>query len=453
MSANRKTVITYGTFDCMHYGHIRLLQRARSLGDYLIVGVTSDDFDKARGKVNVQQSLMERIEGVKNSGLADKIIVEEYEGQKIDDIKRYDVTTFTVGSDWRGKFDYLKKYCEVIYLDRTEGISSTSIRSEERRIRIGLVGNTQESVFAKYINECQYVNGAEISGIFAEKIEPSISDGIEKFNSYNELLENSDAVYIDSMPQHHYENVKKALQHNKHVICESPMALTEGECTELYKIASANKLVLMDGIKTAYSTAYNRLQLLVNSGAIGHVVSISATCTRLLSEEKIESPYTWNSMCEWGPTAMLPVFQIIGSTFRRESFITSRLPDSMNDIYTQIQILYDEASAVITVANGIKSEGELLISGDKGYIYVPAPWWKTEYFELRREDSNDNKRYFYQLEGEGIRYELVAFLKEIQTGHSQSYLTPDISKAIARTMENYYADSNLVQIRNGAYVQ
>ena len=453
MTTNKKIVITYGTFDCIHYGHIRLLQRAKSLGDYLIVGVTSDDFDKSRGKVNVQQSLMERIEGVRNTGLADKIIVEEYEGQKIDDVKRYNATIFTVGSDWTGKFDYLKKYCEVVYLDRTEGISSTSIRSKERRIKIGLVGNTQESVFIKYINECHYVNGAEISGIFAKNIGPFIADGIKRFDSYDELIENSEAVYIDSMPQNHYEDVKKALQNNKHVICEYPVALTEEGCEDLFSIASDKNLVLMDGIKTAYSLAYNRLQLLVNSGTIGHVVSLSATCTRLLSEEKIINPYTWNSMCEWGPTALLPVFQIIGPAFRRESFITSRLPDSKNDIYTQIQILYDDASAIITVANGIKSESELLISGDKGYIYVPAPWWKTEYFEVRREDSNNNKRYFYQLEGEGIRYELVAFLKEIQTGRNQSYLSPDISGAIARTMENYYSDRNLTQIRNGVHEQ
>ena len=81
-------VITYGTYDLLHYGHIRLLERAKALGDYLIVGVTADDFDKTRGKINVQQSLMERIEAVKATGLADKIIVEEYEGQKIDDIKK-----------------------------------------------------------------------------------------------------------------------------------------------------------------------------------------------------------------------------------------------------------------------------------------------------------------------------------------------------------------------------
>lgn len=125
-------VITYGTYDMLHYGHIRLLKRARELGDYLIVGVTADDFDRSRGKINVEQSLAERMEGVRATGLADEIIVEEYEGQKIDDIQRYDVDIFTVGSDWRGHFDYLNDYCKVVYLDRTEGISSTEIRSKRQ---------------------------------------------------------------------------------------------------------------------------------------------------------------------------------------------------------------------------------------------------------------------------------------------------------------------------------
>lgn len=113
-------VITYGTYDLLHYGHIRLLERAKALGDYLIVGVTADDFDKNRGKINVQQSLSERIAAVRDTGLADEIIVEEYEGQKIDDIRRLDVDIFTVGSDWVGYFDYLKEYCKVVYLERTQ---------------------------------------------------------------------------------------------------------------------------------------------------------------------------------------------------------------------------------------------------------------------------------------------------------------------------------------------
>ena len=136
-----KKVITYGTYDLLHYGHIRLLERAKALGDYLLVGVTSDDYDKSRGKINVQQSLTERIEAVRSTGLADEIIIEEYEGQKIDDIRRYDVDIFTVGSDWVGQFDYLKEYCEVVYLDRTTGISSSELREKEHKIRLGIYGN------------------------------------------------------------------------------------------------------------------------------------------------------------------------------------------------------------------------------------------------------------------------------------------------------------------------
>ena len=110
-----RKVITYGTYDLLHRGHVRLLERAKALGDYLIVGVTAEDFDKVRGKINVKQSLMERVEAVKALGIADEVIVEEYEGQKIDDIIRYGVDVFTVGSDWVGYFDYLKEYCEVVY--------------------------------------------------------------------------------------------------------------------------------------------------------------------------------------------------------------------------------------------------------------------------------------------------------------------------------------------------
>ena len=95
-------VITYGTFDLFHEGHYRLLQRAKALGDYLIVGVTTEEYDKARGKLNVVDSLVTRIENVRKSGFADEIIIEESGGQKFTDIKKYNVDIFTVGSDWVG---------------------------------------------------------------------------------------------------------------------------------------------------------------------------------------------------------------------------------------------------------------------------------------------------------------------------------------------------------------
>lgn len=128
-----KTVITYGTFDLLHYGHIRLLERAKKLGDRLIVGVTTDEFDKKRGKLDVVQSLEERKENVRKLNIADEIIEESYEGQKIDDIKKYHADIFTVGSDWVGKFDYLEDYCIVVYLPRTDGISSTQLREKMKQ--------------------------------------------------------------------------------------------------------------------------------------------------------------------------------------------------------------------------------------------------------------------------------------------------------------------------------
>ena len=123
-----KTVITYGTFDLLHEGHLNLLRRAKDLGDYLIVGVTTEEFDVRRGKLGVRQTLAERMQAVLDTGFADEVIPEEYEGQKIDDIIRFGADVFTVGSDWEGRFDYLREYCEVVYLPRTEGISSTELR-------------------------------------------------------------------------------------------------------------------------------------------------------------------------------------------------------------------------------------------------------------------------------------------------------------------------------------
>lgn len=131
-----KKVITYGTFDLFHEGHYKLLQRAKALGDYLIVGVTTEEFDIRRGKMNVIDSLEERIASVQRTGLADAIIVEKDFGQKILDVKSLEIDVFTVGSDWIGHFDYLKEYCDVIYLPRTEGISSSMIREQLRLVKI-----------------------------------------------------------------------------------------------------------------------------------------------------------------------------------------------------------------------------------------------------------------------------------------------------------------------------
>lgn len=436
-----KRVITYGTFDMLHQGHIRLLERAKKLGDYLIVGITAEGFDLARGKINVQQSLMERIESVKATGLADEIIVEEYEGQKIDDIKRYEIDIFTVGSDWKGHFDYLRAYCEVVYLDRTEGVSSSDIRKEMINLRIGLVG--ESGVINKFAQESKYVNGVSISGVYSEN-SSDLSVDLQKMSSklsdYEKLLEISDAVYIASHPLKHYEHAKMALMAGKHVICESPITINLQEYEELISLSHENGLILMDAVKTAYSTAYNRMLLLVKSGLIGKVKSVDAVCTSLSDlDRKIgkDLSYTWNSICAWGPTAMLPIFQLLGINYL-ESKMISQITSKDFDSFTKIDFIYPHAVASLKVGKGVKSEGELIISGTRGYVYVPAPWWKTDYFEIRYENPNNNKRFFYQLDGEGIRYGIVTFLKSIQTGRNRSYIEKDSSKEIVKQIETFY---------------
>lgn len=444
-------VITYGTYDLLHYGHIRLLERAKALGDYLIVGVTSDSFDLTRGKINAQQSLMERIEAVRATGLADEIIVEEYEGQKIDDIKRYDVDIFTVGSDWKGKFDYLNEYCKVVYLDRTEGVSSSEIRAEKRELRIGLVGNS--AVLNKFEQESHFVNGISISGVYTTD-NTDLSDEIKKnylnTDQFETLLQVSDAVYIVSHPKKHYEQIKQALMAGKHVLCESPITISVKEFEELQCLAKERELILMDSIKTAYSTAYNRMLVLAKSGKIGDIISVDSICTSLSDLEKKTKRGTsldevWNSICAWGPTAMLPIFQLLGTDYVSKQ-ITSHLIAPDFDTFTKIAFVYPHAVASMKVGKGVKSEGELIISGTKGYIYVPAPWWKTDYFEIRYENPADNRRYFYQLDGEGIRYMIVNFLKSIETSRNFSDIDEEQSEGIVKQIDCFLKQKEIVKI-------
>lgn len=443
-----KKVITYGTFDLLHRGHIRLLERAKALGDYLIVGVTADDFDRSRGKINVRQSLSERLAAVKACGIADEVIVEEYEGQKIDDILRYGVDIFTVGSDWVGKFDYLNDYCKVVYLERTEGISSSELRAGAGKLRLGLAGPVTDLV--KFVREAGFVNGVEIVAVCTNEV----ARGKQLFGNipfwtgdFAELLDRVDAVYIVSHPREHANQIRAALQKGVHVLCETPVATNAETVDALFALANEKKLVLAEALKTAYATAYSRLILLVKSGKIGQVVSVDATCTSLREGMADRVRGGWNTLSDWGPIAMLPVFHILGTDYRDVRIISKPLGDSKtDDAFTKVEFVFENAVGSVKVGNAIKSEGELIVSGTKGYLYVPAPWWKTDYFEIRYEDPAENQRVFYQLEGEGIRFEIVAFAKAIETGSESVYIPRKVSRAIADVIGRFEAGQGVLYI-------
>lgn len=446
-----KKVITYGTYDLLHEGHINLLRRAKELGDYLIVGVTSDSFDKGRGKLNVRNNVLERVEAVRKTGYADEIVIEDYFGQKIDDIQRYDVDIFAIGSDWEGKFDYLNEYCQVVYLPRTEGISSTMLREQSQNVfRIGVIGSGR--IAKRFIPEAKVVNGIEVTSVYdTDEGNASIfanQFGVKLFtSSVNDFLKDVDAVYIASPHLTHYPYVKSALSAGKHVLCEVPLTLSKAEARELYDYAEDNNLVLLEANKTAFCPSFNHLTTLVKSGIIGNVVDIKSSLSKMVSPptRELDAAQAGGAMNEHASITLLPIIKLLGTDYSSFDF-HSKVENGV-DIYTKVVINYPHATSSATLGIGVKTEGNLVISGTKGYIYVPAPWWLTSFFEVRYEDQTKNKKYFYSFDGDGLRYEIQEFVSMIISRRKSSYkLRRRESVAIAEIIERFNKKENYYQL-------
>ena len=445
-----KKVITYGTYDLLHQGHINLLSRAKELGDYLIVGVTSDSFDRGRGKLNVRNNVLERVEAVKATGYADEVIIEDYLGQKIDDIQKYDVDIFAIGSDWEGKFDYLNEYCKVVYLPRTEGISSTQLRAESQvDYRIGIVGCGR--IANRFVPETKVVNGAQIVAVYnPNKEEAEVfakQHMLIAYTDYEIFLHEVDLVYVASPHLTHYDYVKKALLADKHVLCEIPFVLSKEQAIELYRIAEERNLVLLEASKTAFCPAFGHIVTLVKSGIVGEVVDVKSSLSKMVPPptRELDVEQAGGAMTEHAPLTLLAIIKLLGIDWHDVEF-HSRMENGV-DIYTQGIINYPHATASFTLGIGVKTEGNLVISGTKGYIYVPAPWWLTDFFEVRYEDQTKNKKYFYSYDGEGLRYEIQEWLSMIVNKRRSCYkLRRRESVAIAEIIEKYRNGENVSEI-------
>lgn len=440
-------VITYGTFDLFHEGHVRLLERARMLGDHLIVGVTTDSYDDARGKLNVQQSLMQRIRNVQESGLADEIIIEEFEGQKINDIQRYEVDIFAIGSDWRGKFDHLSDYCQVVYLERTAGVSSTLLRNQENGIlKFGVVGTGR--IAERFVPECRFVSGVEIVGVhsrtpagaaaFADRHELEFAAA-----SYDDLLDRVQAVYIASPHETHFELARKAIMRGVHVLCEKPLTLSGQETATLFSLARQHDVVLLEAIKTAYAPGFQRMVAVARSGAVGELRSVTASFTKLVDDgtREVNGPHG-GSLSELASYPLLAVTKLLGTQPQTMTTYSYRPEGSPVDLFSRVDLMFPHAIATAFVGIGVKSEGDLVAAGTKGCLYVPAPWWKTEFFETRFEDPSRNQKYYLKFDGDGLRYEVAEFASLVRSGHPESFkLRAHESVLLATLMENARAEA------------
>lgn len=419
-------VITYGTYDLFHEGHRRLLERARELGDHLIVAVTTEGFDDARGKLNVRESLMDRIKNVQESGLADEVIIEEYEGQKIHDIQKHGVDIFAIGSDWLGKFDYLNDYCKVVYLERTKGVSSTELRNEDAGIlRVGVVGTGR--IAHRFVDEARYVSGVEPATVYSRSADNRAAFAarheLEKSaDSYEELLDDVSAVYVATPHPTHHALVAQALEAGRHVLCEKPMTLSGREARELFDLAGERGLVLLEAIKTAFAPGFQRMVAVARSGSIGDIRSVDATFTKLVDGDlrEFDAEQGGGSISELASYPLLAVMKLIGldhNDLRTQAFVGERGVDE----FARIDLRFPTAIASARTGIGVKAEGDLVVAGTRGQLYVPSPWWKTEYFETRFENATDNKRFYFKFDGDGLRYEIAEFSSMIRTGDLDTF--------------------------------
>lgn len=318
------------------------------------------------------------------------------------------------------------------------------------RLRIGVIGSGR--IARRFVPETKVVNGVDVTSVYDPNIE-NVSKFSEEFNikafsdDFHLFLKEVDAVYVASPHLTHYEYIKKSLHANKHVLCEIPFLLSSSEARELYEYAECNNLILLEASKTAFCPSFNHLVTLVKSGVIGEVIDVQASLSKMVTKpsRELDLLQAGGAMNEHAPLTLMAILKLLGREYSNVDF-HSKIENGV-DIYTKVVINYPHATSSATLGIGVKTEGNLVVSGTKGYIYVPAPWWLTSFFEVRYEDQTKNKKYFYSYDGDGLRYEIQEFISMILNNRRSSYkLRRRESIAIAEIIEKYRNKENYTEI-------
>ena len=430
-----RKVITYGTFDLFHEGHRRLLERAKALGGYLIVGVTSDSFDRERGKLNVRDSLAERIESVRATGYADEIIVEEYLGQKLADVIRFGVDVFAIGNDWKGKFDYLGDYCEVVYLERTKGISSSDLREKGAKLRhLGVISDSLDD--GDICSEMRFVSGLELSGVFmptetdgsaggwqsneaAAEAFKSKYDLADAFGSADELYRKSDVVYVHTRRRHRFGFALAALNAGLHVICDFPLNKPE-EAEEIYRVVKEKGLVFVEFVPLAYLRTFQQLNWLLHGGAVGQILHVDCSIPAFGDFRDSEA------------LAAFAITRILGT----EGANISRVSTRLRSRFDRVAFSYKDASASCSVSDSEWLKPGMTILGTDGRADIPGAWWNMSYFKLQNSGDEGLRRYSFNIEGSGFRYLLSEVTEMIADGRNESIaLSHEDAQKLVRILE------------------
>ena len=289
-------------------------------------------------------------------------------------------------------------------------------------LRFGIIGTGRMAL--RFISESRFVKDVSIEAIYdpqrggARKFIKNTWAGQQEHphscRKLKSFLNYVDAVYIASPTETHFDYIMEALLRGKHVLCEKPMCLSLEESRAAFSMAASKGLVLAEAIETAYAPGFKNLLEAIGEGVIGRVRYLDSSYTMLAepgSRELTDNKYG-GSFVELGCYVVLPMLMLFGSNYTALGFESMNNLDGV-DVFTKADFRYDNALATLTCGLGVKSEERLLISGEKGYITVEAPWWKTTHFEVHIEDTKEVLSYDNAFEGDGIRYELSHFVDRI----------------------------------------
>ena len=323
-------------------------------------------------------------------------------------------------------------------------------------MRLGIIGTGR--IAKRTVKELSFVDGIDVTAVLnpnldhAEKFIEDNGMNAKAFSDISEFADAIDAVYVASPHGSHASYVRQMLGFGKHVICEKPMCFSEIEAKELFDMAFDKKLVLMEAVKTEFAPGFKKICEVLESGVIGEVVDVEAAFTRLSEPHGREFDDTefGGSFTEFGTYCLLPVLRFLGTDYSDVRFMS--IPaESGVDGYSKVVFAYEDKSngtggddriSVIrkigTAKTGLtaKSEGQLLISGTKGYVLVPSPWWLTKYFEVRYEDPTKIDKYECEFLGDGLRYEFTEFERRVSCGEVANSQR-DEAVARARVFEKF----------------
>ena len=328
-------------------------------------------------------------------------------------------------------------------LQRIEDVLETALtkeslaREKSTYMRIGVIGTG--SIAKRFVEEAVHVTNVYVAAAYnpdADETHRFCDEfGIlHEAISAEDLFKRVDAVYIASPFYTHYEYALNALNAGRHVLCETPLTESLQQAKELYTIAEKNGLVFMPALKTAYAPSFGNVIQEALSGVIGEVVDISATVTTLLSQTKTVG-FNNERLMDNAYYALLVILKILGENIMKVSAFTRT--DDAKVLYLNTHLQYEEAVGHVKAGTGVKSESNLVISGTKGDIYVPAPWWKPDYFEIRYENPYDNKKLYFPFESSGLRYEIQCFVDNISLKSTERPISKQEMLIIIQIVDRY----------------